>query len=621
MKTKNYFLIALAFLTGSLAIASCDPEVDPVDPVATQGSVKGKVTDGAGSALVDVNVTLGSLKAVTAADGTYSISNVTMEKANVVFEKTGFSTTSVPINEKSFKDGVATIDAVMEVACASISGKCINDSSEPFAGVKVTLNGAVNTTTDADGAFKFENLTLKEYTLVFTATDCAPVEIIVPASSFTAANNYSYLVSDVRLGTTEILPGLTFSAMEAAAQPWYYNELRGGRNGDDFPHFDWSSDQFYCYVAYAHMGWIEEQNEGTTIQIQNREEEGHWNNPASLDYFDSYIFGRKLITEDNCKMYLKVRTHGGLAKFGVMVVDPTEATPKAVRIGDVCEWGSDSYTTGDNDFEFDLTPYIGKEIYIAIGQYRAETGNYWHQVVLRRIVFAKTNPEDWGWCPGDDSVVKEGWHLTKEMIRSTMPVEENVFTGISQIGADMFSYYEAYANFRQQKHILGYWASMPLRGAAEPFDGQGTAFKTNGNPNEVNQDIPHYYLYAKFAITPDNDHLTLSARTFNGWGHDVWFNVLAIKEDCTYDNLEAKDIVIGHHPDVDFDDNNFCERVGDKYKLFNEGGEPEYPELYTTLGFDLSAYQGQNIVLAIAVYKAAPSDQENKLCIKDIILD
>lgn len=616
-----FLLIASALLFGSLALTSCDKKVEPEKPSATTGVVKGTVTDGAGSVLVDVTVKIGDLKAVTAADGTYSISDVKIEKTNVIFEKDGFSTTNVNINEKSFKDGVAIVDAVMEVACASILGKCINDAGAAFEGVTVTLNGATSTITDAEGLYKFEKLTLKDYTLAFSATDCPLIEVNVAASDFTAANNYSYVVADVRLGATEILPGLTFSALQAAAQPWYYNELRGGRNGDDFPHFDWSSDQFYCYVAYAHMGWIEEQNEGTTIQIQNREEDGHWNNPASLDNFDSYIFGRKLITEDNCKMYLKVRTHGGLAKFGVMVIDPTEAAPKAVRIGDVCEWDSDAYTTGDNDFAFDLTPYVGKEIYIAIGQYRAETGNYWHQVVIRRVCFAKENPADWGWCPGDDSVVKEGWHLTREIIRSTMPVEQNVFTGISQIGADMGNYYEAYANFRQQNHILGYWASMPLKGAAEPFDGQGTAFKTNGDPNQVDQEIPHYYLYAKFAITPDNDNLTISARTFNGWGHDVWFNVLAIKEDCSVANLEANDIVIGHHPDVDFDDNNFCERVGDKYKIFNEGGEPEYPELYTTLKFDLSAYQGQNIVLAIAVYKAAPSDQENKLCIKDIILD
>ena len=51
----------------------------------------------------------------------------------------------------------------------------------------------------------------------------------------------------------------------------------------------------------------EEQNEGTTLRIRNNEDDRK--NPADMEMFDSFVFGSKLITEDNYMMTLQIRTH------------------------------------------------------------------------------------------------------------------------------------------------------------------------------------------------------------------------------------------------------------------------------------------------------------------------
>ncbi len=621
MKTKQLIsLMAGILLVGSMVAVSCNKDENKTKPEEPKvGTVTGMVTADDNSPLADVNVAIGELTAVTAADGSYSIKNVPQTKCNVTFKKTGFADATIALTASSFVNGVAKADAIMEVACAAIQG-VVYMGETPLADVNVSLNdGAKVVVTGVDGAFKFEDLILDNYKLVFTAKDCPTIEKTVAKTDFKAADNYVVTMENINMSALEVLPSLTLSQLEAAAQDWSYNEFRGGRNGDDYPHFDWSTDFFYCYVGNSHIGWLEEQNEGTTVQIRNDAGQGHQDNPANLENFDSYVFGRKTITADNCKMYLKVRTHGGLAKFGVMVVDPTAANATAVRIGGICEYDNDSYTNGDGDrpdFEYDLSAYIGKTIYIAIGIYRAETGDYWHQLVLRRIVFATERPTDWGWCPGTDVAgLGTNWHMTQEMVRSTMPVTQTKeFTGISEIGGSRDSYYEAYASWRGQKHLMGYWAMVPVHKDTEPFPGEGFVIKTNGGGTSVSLDEPQAYIYAKLPIATGADQLTMRVRNFNT-NNATWFKVIAIDENCNVANLEAKEALKGP------DERNILERVDGAYKMISEGGGKDNPDEYTKLVFDLSSYDGKNVIIAVAVFKGEENDDENKLAFHSIVLN
>ena len=142
---------------------------------------------------------------------------------------------------------------------------------------------------------------------------------------------------------------------------------------------------YMCTMDFR--GDWEEQNEGTTLRIRNSEDDRK--NPADLEMFDSFVFGSKLITEDNYMMTLQIRTHrcrrscsGILWRAGGR---PDCCHPKAEMVGDVRTYASENYTS----VPVDLSKYIGKEVIIAIGTFRAQTGDYWKQLVLRRIAFAK----------------------------------------------------------------------------------------------------------------------------------------------------------------------------------------------------------------------------------------
>jgi hypothetical protein len=84
------------------------------------------------------------------------------------------------------------------------------------------------------------------------------------------------------MGSEELLRGMTADDLTAAGK-WYFNEYRGGRNADAYPHWDWACD--YMSTLDFWGAW-QEQNEGTTLQIRNNDE--HRANPADLSVFDSY---------------------------------------------------------------------------------------------------------------------------------------------------------------------------------------------------------------------------------------------------------------------------------------------------------------------------------------------
>src|SRR5690606_37395381 len=150
-------------------------------------------------------------------------------------------------------------------------------------------------------------------------------------------------------------------------------------------------------------------------------------------------------------MSVRLRTHNAdeasPAYFGVQVVDLSAAEPAAVKIGENETYGSGDYA----DFEFDLSNYIGKEVVIAIGIYRQATGDYWKQLVLRAIRFADKKVENLDWLPGTEVV--EGWKLTQEMVRSTMPHTKTSFSDISPVGGNRDNYFDGYRSWREVDHV------------------------------------------------------------------------------------------------------------------------------------------------------------------------
>ena len=523
-----FFAMLGAFIVSTF---SCISEDEPIEE--PRGTITGTVTDSEGQPISDVNVTLAGVgveevSVNTGNDGKYIFENVPLKTRAVKFSKDGWLAVALTVNpDKYNSEKIATADVSLVFASAKISGQ-IKDGKNgdaPLEGVTVSVGIAGTVTTASDGNYTLANLIIDEYTVTFTKANYETVTKTVNEGDF--EDGIASL--DVTMGSSEVFRGLTVADLQSA-EKWYYNEYRGGRNADVYPRWDWACNYM---SALDFRGAWQEQNEGTTLQIRN--DEADRSNPADLNVFDSYVYGSKLITEDNKIMSLRISTHNADAAnptyFGVQVVDLSEAQPIAVKIGENRTYDSGSY----GDVEFDLSDYVGKEVIIAVGIYRQATGDYWKQLVLRAIRFADRKVENWDWLPGTEVV--EGWKLTQETVRSTMPHTKNSFTGISPINGNRDNYVDAYRAWRTVDHVAAEWFFVPLKKDPEVFPSEGYLIKTRNTP-EVSSKVPEAYLYSKFSISPGSNHLTLSTRNFGD--NFTYFKLTAIENDGSVTHLDPQ---------------------------------------------------------------------------------
>lgn len=604
MTIKTFFKTCLiTAVLGSFVLTgtSCQKEETPAGE--GNGTITGTVTDTNGNAVDGVSVSASNTEstATTGADGTYTLSNVPVETLSVTFEKEGYQTSSITVPASRFSNGTATVNATLTVAGAKITGTILDGANEnaPLEGATVTLNNGTSATTGSDGSFTIENLTVRDYTLSVSAEGYIASSITVSEADFD--NEQTTASVSVTLYKTVLLPGLTLADLQNA-DIWYYNDYKGGRNGDNYPMFDWSSD--YMATLDFRGAWAE-QNEGTAIQIQNDEEQQ--SNPADHNNFDSFVFGRKMITDDNKIMSMKIRNfkeneQSVDTEYGVTVIDMTAAEPSAVKLGENKTINSESYV----DVVFDLSEYIGKEIVIAIGTYRAETGNYFRQLCIRRIAFASTAVKEWDWLPGTEVSGLDGWHMTEEMVRSTMANSKyTTFTGVSKVSGSRDEYATAYQSWRGLGHIAAEWSLVPVNKDAEPFPTEGFVIKTRGNVTP-NLDTPESYFYIKYPVEAGKNQMTLKARSFSE-ANSTWFRLTAIDEDMNVSHI----LPASHTADS-------YEEKGNFVKFNHRNGTADAPDGYATFTYDLSEFNDKEVILALGVYAGEQNGDENKLCINEI---
>ncbi len=605
MTIKTFFKTCLiTAVLGSFVLAgtSCQKEETPAGE--GNGTITGTVSDSNGNPVEGVSVSASNTEstATTGADGTYTLSNVPVATLSVTFEKEGYQTSSITVPASRFSNGTATVNATLTIAGAKITGTILDGANgdAPLKGATVTLSTGTSATTGSDGTFTIENLTVRDYTLTVSAEGYIESNTAVAETDFN--NEETTATVTVTLYKTVLLPGLTLSDLQNA-DIWYYNEYKGGRNGDNYPMFDWSSD--YMATLDFRGAWAE-QNEGTAIQIRNNEEQQ--SNPADHNNFDSFVFGRKMITEDNKIMSLKIRNfkendQAVDTEYGVTVIDMTAAEPSAVKLGENKTINSESYT----DVEFDLSKYVGKEIVIAIGTYRAETGNYFRQLCIRRIAFASTAVKEWDWLPGTEVSGLDGWHMTEEMVRSTMANSKyTTFTGVSKVSGSRDEYATAYQSWRGLGHIAAEWSLVPVNKDAEPFPTEGFVIKTRGNVTP-NLDTPESYFYIKYPVEAGKNQMTLKARSFSE-ANSTWFRLTAIDEDMNVSHI----LPASHTAD------SYSEETGNFVKFNHRNGTADAPDGYATFTYDLSEFNGKEVILALGVYAGEQNGDENKLCINEI---
>lgn len=593
----------IALVIGMTAVSCQDPNED-LGGITGKATISGMVKDTEGQAVAGVSVSTNKsdVKATTGADGSYTLADVPAVTQMIKFEKSGYGTAAVTIPESRLAGGSANVDAVLEFAQAVISGKVFDamNNNAPVEGATVTLNGVKTTTTDASGAYIFEGLTIQDYDLVIFKSGIGQATVKLTKDMFDADGVIE--VEDIAL-SLEILPGLSLTQLKNC-QPWYGNEFRGGK-GNGGGVVDWSTVFMSAAFTPYPSSKVENQNEGYTLQIRNDAEDQK--NPGNLEQFDTYFYGRKLITADNCVMTIYCRTHQSPAYWSVMVVDLSAAEPAAVRLGDIHE-----YSSGDNkEFEYDLSDYIGKEIIISIGHYRHDTGDYWRQFVIRKVSFAKEKCLGDSYLPGTEVVGLEGWHMTQEMVRSTMAQELNSFSGIPSTGNEETPLeptgWWGYRRWNGTNHILANWSLMFISKDMEPVVGEGFVIKTTiGKPADYN--VPESYFYAKFDIKAGHNTFDLKCRNFDG-SKATTFRFTVIDEDgnavamSPVSNTAAKASAV--------ENGNGC------WQFIHENGGPGAPDDYATFTYDLSSYDGKSVIVAIGVHKGEVenNDGEQKLCV------
>lgn len=142
---------------------------------------------------------------------------------------------------------------------------------------------------------------------------------------------------------------------------------------------------------------------------------------------------------------------------------------------------------------------------------------------------------------------------------------------------------------------------MPVQKDNEPQAGEGFVMKTRGGGTRVSTTDPESYFYAKFAIAAGHNNFTLKARNFSSV-NATFFKLTAITEDGT-----VKHII----PTA-----SAGEAAADGcWKFCHEDGSADNPDAYATFSYDLSEFNGKNVVLALAVFKGEANDDENKLSI------
>lgn len=150
---------------------------------------------------------------------------------------------------------------------------------------------------------------------------------------------------------------------------------------------------------------------------------------------------------------------------------------------------------------------------------------------------------------------------------------------------------------------------MPLSKDPEVFPSEGYLIKTRSG-NNVSTTVPESYFYAKFSIASGCDRMTLKTRNFSGT-NATFFKVTAIRMDGTVVHLAPASHTA-----------QFAEVAADGcWKFIHQAGGKGDPEAYADFVYDLSQFNGEDVMLTIGVFKGEENGDENKLVLRDITME
>ena len=199
--------------------------------------------------------------------------------------------------------------------------------------------------------------------------------------------------------------------------------------------------------------------------------------------------------------------------------------------------------------------------------------------------------------------------MTQEMVRSTMPHVKSQFTGMSPIEGNRDNYVDAYRAWREVDHVCAEWSYMPLSKDPEVFPSEGYLIKTRGG-NNVSTTVPESYFYAKFSIASGRNKMTLKTRNFSGTNATFFKVTASVWMELPY---------TWHQHPIRL---QFAEAAADGcWKFIHEAGGKGNPDAYADFVYDLSQFNGEDVMLTIGVFKGEENGDENKLVLRGITME
>ena len=612
MKRHLHYLFAALLLALAVSCVRSEERGYWDDSSVGSATVTGVVKDTFGNVLEDVEIYFKGtnlareVRYVTFSDwdGTFRMENVPSNARYVTFVLEGYATVAYTINPKRFELGEEIVlNPVMEYSRARIRGRVLSAvDGQPMGGVRVDC-GTSAAATDAEGNFEIAGLTLKDYTVTYTIADGSTYVREVAMADFDADGLIEMPL--VRLGGAEILPGLKWQDI-ADAPVWYSNNYHGSTGFSGINH--WSVGYL---SAFNWVGDYRYEAEGCAlVNIA-----GEYENPGT-EQFICYTYGRKRIEEGNKYFCVNLRTHYATAAspalFGVKVLNLTDGALQCEEVGRATYANSEF-----SSFTFDLSRYVGKEVAVAFGIFWTKD-NY--HVASRRFSFSSAAVKGDEALTGTPIVGAEWRGFTRENLTSMMVNAGTVFSGANfglnsgdgDHGARRVHNpggQQGFSLWAGTNHLTNSWAFQYVSQEVEPVNQQGYTLKTRAN---VDSDFytPESYIYSRFRISGENDRLHLFARTFSSASPTV-FRVTAVP----LDNPVAVALSpVSNTATAILQGNNGC------WSFIHEKGDGN-PGDYAEFVYDLSAYSGKEIVIAIGVHKGSTRAGEQKLCIYKITMD
>ena len=180
----GYYML---FLLSGAGVPSVAKIIQITQSGGATGTLAGAVTNTSGSPLNGVQVTTGGASASTAADGSYTLTNVNAGSATVTASLSGYQSASQSATVTAGNTGSVPTIQLAPLNSGAITGSVVDNGGNAIAGATVR-GGGLTTVTGGNGAFALNNVPAGTVTLVASAPGFQPASETVTVTAGNTAN-------------------------------------------------------------------------------------------------------------------------------------------------------------------------------------------------------------------------------------------------------------------------------------------------------------------------------------------------------------------------------------------------------------------------------------------------